>query len=316
MNKEEYHILCQTEENIPIFCRDWWLDAACGTENWDVILIKEKDKIQAALPYYLYRRHIISMPPYTQTMGVWFAPHADDTKYSSVQEKRQYLCMQLIEQLKPYKSFLQNFHYNFTDWLPFYWGNFSQTTRYTYLLKDLKNSSLLWENMSQNMRRNIRKAKEKFHITVKQGVPVDDFLQTQAQTFERQHKRNTQDTNALRRLIDVCRERKQGELWGGYDSEGQLHAAAFVVWQKQSAWYIAGGGNPALRHSGAHSLVLWEAIQYVADYSEIFDFEGSMLPGVERFFREFGGIQTPYFSIKKGKPSLLDRIIVKLTHCE
>ena len=312
MSKEEYRNLCQTEDNIPVFSRDWWLDAACGTNNWDVILIQEKDNIQAALPYYLLRPRIISMPPYTQTMGIWFAPHSDDTKYISAQERRQCLCMQIIAQLMPYKCFLQNFHYDFTDWLPFYWNNYLQTTRYTYLLKDLQNPDRLWENMSQHTRRNIKKAKERFHITVKQGISADDFLQILKQTFERQRKKNTQDINALRRLINVCRKRNQGELWGGYDQQGRLHAVAFVVWQKQSAYYIAGGGDPSLRQSGAHSLVLWEAIQYVAGYSDVFDFEGSMLPGVERFFREFGGIQTPYFSIQKGKPNLLDRVIVKL----
>ena len=310
--KDEYRNLCQTEESIPVFSRDWWLDVVCGAENWDVILIKENDNIQAALPYYLLRRHIISMPFYTQTMGIWFAPHADDMKPISVQEHRQSICNQIIEQLKPYKSFLQRFHYDFTDWLPFYWNGYSQTTRYTYLLKDLKNPDCLWENMSQQTRRNIKKAIERFHITVKQGIPIGDFMQVNRQTFERQGKKNTQDTKVLQRLIEVCRQRKQGDLWGGYDTEGRIHAAVFVVWQRQSAYYLAGGGATELRQSGAHSLVLWEAIQHTAAFSEVFDLEGSMLPGVERFFREFGGIQTPYSSINKGKPGLLDRFIVKL----
>ena len=312
MSKEEYRTLCKTEETIPIFSRDWWLDVVCGTDSWEVILIKENDQIQATLPYFLLRPHIISMPFYTQTMGIWFAPHSNDSKQISIQEHRQSICNKVIEQLKPFHSFWQNFHYDFTDWLPFYWSCYSQTTRYTYLLKELKNPDHLWENMSQHTRRNIKKATERFHITVRQGIPTDDFMQVYTQTFERQRKKNTQDTKVLQHLIEVCRQRKQGELWGGYDPQGQIHAAVFVVWQKQSAWYLAGGGNTEFRQSGAHSLVLWEAIQHVADYSDIFDLEGSMLPGVERFFREFGGIQTPYFSIHKGKPNLLDRIIVKL----
>jgi len=312
MSKEVYRKLCQTEESIPVFSRDWWLDAVCGADNWGVILIQENDHIQAALPYFLPLPHIITMPFYTQTMGIWFSPHSADTKHITAQEQRQSLCNQIIEQLKPFKSFWQNFHYDFTDWLPFYWNNYTQTTRYTYLLKDLTNPDRLWENMSRNMRRNIKKAKEQFQITVKQDIPIDDFMQVYAQTFERQHIKNTQDTNVLRRLIEVCRQRNQGELWGGYDPQGRLHAVAFIVRQKQSALYLAGGGNPEFRHSCAHSLVLWEAIQFAADYSDVFDLEGSMLVGVERFFREFGAIQTPYFSIKKGSISLIDRLIIKL----
>ncbi|MCD7850930.1 MAG: hypothetical protein LUH63_15070 [Parabacteroides sp.] len=91
-----------------------------------------------------------------------------------------------------------------------------------------------------------------------------------------------------------------------------MHAAVFIVWQESSAWYLAGGGDPALRESGAHSLILWECIRYVSQFTDVFDFEGSMIPGVERFFREFGAIQTPFFTITKGKLSLLNRVYLKM----
>lgn len=105
----------------------------------------------------------------------------------------------------------------------------------------------------------------------------------QAQTFKRQQITNKEDMEVLIKLINICRKRDQGDLWGGYDEKGRLHAVAFIVWQESSAWYLAGGGNPTLRESGAHSLILWEAIRYVSQYTDTFDFEGSMIPGVERF---------------------------------
>ena len=36
-----------------------------------------------------------------------------------------------------------------------------------------------------------------------------------------------------------------------------------------------------------------------------------MLRGVERFFREFGGVQTPYFCVRRGRLSLWDRARMK-----
>jgi hypothetical protein len=310
MSKETYHTLCRTEESIPLFSQDWWLDAVCGEANWEVLLTEKNQRIQAAWPLYLPCPHLVTMPPCTQTMGIWFAPFPDDMKYASVLERRQSLCKQLIDRLNP-RVFLQNFPYTFTDWLPFYWAGYRQTTRYTYLLHNLKDTEHLWNGTNQNLRRNIRKARERYHITVQRGIPADDFLRMQSLTYERQHKKNTPPEEVLRRLVNVCRARRQGELWGGYDETGRLHAAAFVVWQKRSAYYLAGGGDPSLRFSAAHSLVLWEAIRFAAGHSETFDFEGSMLPGVERFFREFGGVQTPYLSIAKGKLSLMDRIRIK-----
>lgn len=314
MSKEIYHALCQTEESIPVFSQDWWLDVVCGSAKWDIILIEQNNSIQAAWPIYRPCANIISMPPYTQTMGIWFAPEAKDAKYASILERRQTICKQLIGKLKPCKSFLQHFHHSFTDWLPFYWQNFRQTTRYTYILNNLSDTERLLSGMSQNMRRNIKKAGEQYKVVVKKGIPFEDFLLVQEQTFKRQGIKNKQSPEILQALVKVCRERNQGDLWGGYDPEGNLHAAAFVVWNKKTAYYLAGGGNPVLRSSGAHSLVLWEAIRYIAGYTETFDFEGSMLPGVERFFREFGGIQKPYFAINKGKLSLLDKVFIKLNN--
>lgn len=310
--KDKYRQLCDTEKQIPIFSQAWWLDTVCGKDHWDVLLIEEKEKIQAALPLYIPRRGIISMPSYTQTMGPWFAPESGDTKYTKALGRRQALCKQLLDKLGAHSYFLQNFHYGITDWLPFYWEGYKQTTRYTYLLKGLQQPDLIWENMSPNIRRNITKAKEKYHITVRKGISIDEFLQIQEQTFERQGIPNKSDIGTLVRLIRTCRQRGQGDLWGGYDEQGRLHAAAFIVWQESSAWYLAGGGNPALRSSGAHSLILWECIRYVSRFTDQFDFEGSMIPGVERFFREFGAIQTPFFTITKGKLSLVDRACLKI----
>ena len=142
---------------------------------------------------------------------------------------------------------------------------------------------------------------------------MNEFLAVQAQTFDRQHVRIKEDTNVLKDLIATCRQRGQGDLWGGYDEQGHLHAAAFIVWQDRSAYYLAGGGNPVYRGSGAQSYVLWECLHFVSQFTTVFDFEGSMLPGVERFFREFGAIQTPFFTISRGKLSLLDRARIKLS---
>ncbi|MDR3195028.1 MAG: GNAT family N-acetyltransferase [Tannerella sp.] len=312
MSKEAYHTLCRTEESIPLFSRDWWLDAVCGKANWTALLIEENNRVQAAWPLYLPRPRLVTMPPYTRATGIWFAPASSDTKYASLLEHRQNLCKQLIGQLR-IRSFQQNFPCSFTDWLPFYWEGFRQTTRYTYLLHDLKDTEQCWLRASQNIRRNITRAREKYRLTVRKGIPVDDFLRVQSLTFERQQQKNRQPESVLRRLIDVCRERQQGDLWGGYDDRGRLHAAVFIAWQpQQAACYMAGGGDPSLRASGAHSLIMWEAIRYVSDFCTVFDFEGSMLPGVERFFRQFGGIQTPYFNICKGTPTLLDKVILKL----
>ena len=312
--KEQYRQLCQTEVSIPIFSRDWWLDIVCGKNNWDVLLIYDKNGyIEAAMPLYFPMKGMIVMPVYTQTMGPWISPSASDAKYTSQLSRQQMILGKFADALKNIPHFLQNFSWNITDWLPFYWAGFKQTTRYTYILNDLLNLQTIWDNMSPNIRRNILKAEKKHHIIVKRNIPIDEFLHVQSLSFQRQKKSDPRGEKELRALIEASQARKEGDIWGGYDENGRLHAAIFVVWQKKSAYYIAGGGDPEVRASGAHSFVMWTAIRELAPLTNSFDFEGSMLPGVERFFREFGAQQKPYFAISKGSLSTWNRICIRLS---
>lgn len=310
--KEQYRLLCLSESTIPIYSRDWWLDIVCGEKYWNVLLATQKEAIVAALPIYTPCSDIISMPSFTQTMGPWFAPDFDTISYRKRLTRRQEILKTFIEELKHIPTFLQNFHPSITDWLPFYWAGYEQTTRYTYILEDISDSARLWQQMSTNIRRNINRAERKYHIVVCRNVPIEDFLRVQEQSFRRQDLAGPKSIYVLCQLITQSRKRGQGDIWGGYDTDGNLHAAAFIVWQKSSAYYLAGGGNPEFRDSGAHSLVLWTAIRELSAYTRMFDFEGSMLPGVERFFREFGAKQHPFFTITKGNLNLWNKMRIKL----
>jgi RNAse (barnase) inhibitor barstar len=299
-DKEKYKILCSTELSIPIYSRDWWLDCVCGENNWDVLLYFNKEEIEAAMPYYMPCKKVIAMPSYAQTMGIWFNPVWEDAKYAKNLYRKQQICTHFIEHLPAHSCFLQNFHYSFTDWLPFYWKGFHQTTRYNYILPDIQNLDALWNHLGGDVKRNINKAQKKYKIEIKRNISTELFMRVNNKTFERQ-KIKTYHPELLQKLIETARSRNQGDIWGAFDTEGRLHAAVFVVWQDSCAYYIGGGSDTELRSSGAHASVLWQAICDVSQYSSSFDFEGSMIQGVEHFFREFGAIQKPYFVLSKGK---------------
>ncbi len=71
------------------------------------------------------------------------------------------------------------------------------------------------------------------------------------------------------------------------------------IWDVNIAYNILGDGNPDLRNIGANSLCMWEAIKFASTVTHKFDFEGSMIESVERFFRAFGARQMPYFQVSK-----------------
>jgi hypothetical protein len=203
----------------------------------------------------------------------------------------------LIDDLPADYNYVQSWSPELTNWLPFYWRGFQQTTYYTYQLRDLSSESDLWANLRGNIRREIRKATEREGLVVRSDVPLEQFLALNTLSFERQGLRRPYADDYVERIDRACAERGQRRIFLAEDSHGRAHAAVYVVWDSQRAYYLMGGGDPALRTSGAASLCMWDAIRFAGSVTASFDFEGSMLEPVERFFRAFGAEQVPYFAV-------------------
>ena len=298
-NKEKYHELCSTEPTIPIFSKDWWLDTVCGEDNWDVVLLEKGGQIVASWPYYLKKKYgctIISMPKLTQTMGIWIRYPAGQ-KYATKLGYEKDVFNEMIAQLPNVDHFSQNFHYSVTNWLPFYWQGFQQTTRYTYVIEDLTDLDNVYSNFQSNIKTDIKKAQKS--IRCNSDHDIHKFYNINRMTFQRQNMQIPYEAEFLYHLHDKCYANNCQKIFYAYDEHDRIHAAIYLVWDEQSAYYLMGGGHPELRSSGATSLIMWEAIQHAATVTKRFDFEGSMIEPIERFFRAFGAVQTPYNSINR-----------------
>jgi len=122
-------------------------------EAWDVALVTKGEEIVASMPYVVkqqYGMKFISQPSLTQTQGPWL--RQTNAKYAKRLSREKDLMQALISQLPRYDHFVQNWDHRQTNWLPFYWKGFSQTTRYTYRIEDLKNSDEIWAGLQQNIR--------------------------------------------------------------------------------------------------------------------------------------------------------------------
>jgi hypothetical protein len=305
-NKKAYSQHCQSEKTIPIFSKDWWLDAVCGEKAWEVILVKRGDEVVASMPYYTRKYcglRFITMPKLTQTMGPWIK--LSGLKYAKRLSVQKDLMFELIEKLPPFHNFAQNFSHSITNWLPFFWNGFEQTTLYTYVLEDLNSEDKLWDGLLPKIRTDIRKAENRFQLQIRTDLGIDRLLEIIEVTFKRQGKPLPYSKDFVKRLDAVCEKHNAREIFFAVDKEDRVHAVAYIVWDSNSAYYLMGGADPALRNSGASSLCLWEAIKFASTVTNSFDFEGSMVESVERFFRGFGAVQKPYFHITKTPSRLL-----------
>ncbi|MEG9296039.1 GNAT family N-acetyltransferase [Mangrovibacillus sp. Mu-81] len=303
-NKERYKKLCLEDKTIPLFSRSWWLDAVCG-DNWDVVLVEKGGQIVASLPYYLEKRKnmtYIMMPKLTQTLGVWMK-YPPKQKYVKKLSFEREVMKKLIKQLPKFDYFKQNFHHSITNWLPFYWEEFEQTTRYTYRIEDLSDLDAVFKYFKDSMRRDIKKANEL--VRVEETEDIELFYSINKLTFERQNINIPYNLDYLKRLDSACKEKNSRKILIAKDNDGRIHSALYLVWDENSAYYIMSGSDPELRSSNAMSLLIWEAIQFSASVSNSFDFEGSMIEPIERFFASMGAAQVPFHQITKKNSKVL-----------
>lgn len=299
INKLKYRDLCKKEKSIPIFSKDWWLDAVCGEDNWNVVLVEKNGEIVASLPYYIQKKYgfkIITNPKLTQNIRLWIK-YPKNQKYEKKLSYEKKVIMELIDKLPKFDIFNLYFHYSLTNWLPFYWKGFKQTTRYTYVIEDLKNIENSFLNFSKDKRENIKKSKK--IISIVDSLTLQDFYEINKLTFNRQ-KLNIPYSFELINKIDVaCTKNKCRKMLFAVDKKNKVHAAIYCTYDDIAVYLLMSGVDPKLRHSKAKALIIFKAMKFASENNLKFDFEGSMIQGVEQFDRGFGAVQKPYFNIIK-----------------
>jgi hypothetical protein len=280
-----------------IFQQPWWLDAV-APGRWGEAAIDRNGRTVARLPYVVRGRgrlRMLTQPPLTQTLGPWIEPSGAKPAHALAEQ------MELLEALEralpPAQAFRQDFSPTILNALPFHWAGYRIEVQYTYRLEGLRSEEALWEGLRGNIRREIRKARTR--VEVRDDIALDRFHSVWAKTFSRQGLEVPQPVATLERLDDACARRGARAMLSAHDQNDQVHAVAYVVWDEHAAFYLLGGGDPELRTSGAASLLMWEAILRARQVTDVFDFEGSMLRPVERFFRGFGSRQVPYLRVSR-----------------
>lgn len=306
-SKLKYRELCRNDHSIPLFSKDWWLDTVCGDDKWDVSIVEKDNRIVSSLPYYIKHKSgftLLEMPPLTQSLGPWIKFPTNQKPAKRFQFEKKMLNA-LIDELPRYDYFHQNFHYSLQNWLPFHWSNFEQSTRYTYILDDLTDTDKLWKNLQSNIKSDIKKAESRFNLHIESSEDIDLFYKINCKTFQKQNISIPYTEQFIRNLDDACKKNSCRLILFAKDSDDRVYSTVYIVWDENSAYYLMGGNNPNLPNSGANSLLLWHAIKHVSAFTNRFNFEGSMIEPIERFFRAFGANQQPYFSISKNQSKLL-----------
>jgi lipid II:glycine glycyltransferase (peptidoglycan interpeptide bridge formation enzyme) len=301
--RKEYNAFCDKAQ-VPVFARDWFLDTACVGGSWDVVFEEKKGEVIGVMPYFRKKKYgftYIAMPAFVRYMGPFLLP-----QYQNLKDQHR-IYKNLIACLPKVDSFNQNFEPEVTNWLPFFWENYRQSTRYTYRL-DISDTEAVFKGFALDIRRNIKKAKNQVEIT--DSGTSEEFYAVHKMTFDRQGKAMPYSMGTFKNHIKALEERGLAKMFFARDEQARIHAVSCLMRDGDMAYYHISGGDPALRKSGAGILLVWHIICYAREVWGVktFDFEGSMIKNVEQVWHRAGAYQVPYFNIRKNNSKVFSLV--------
>lgn len=280
-----------------LFHESWWMDATC-TGGWERISISENGQEVGILPFTTRRRHgltLLGQPPLTPHLGPWILPGAGKSVARiSLERKRT---ADLLDKLPEHFLFRQRLQPGDADPLPWRWRQASLNTAISYRIDLGSTADSRWEAFESTTRSAIRKAQESVTISTTDDAAL--FWDLHLATFGRKNMIPPYERSIFIRLDHALATRNRRQMRIAY-RDGKPLAGIYLVWDHEAICYLMSAGDPRSTPQGTHALLLWSAIEHPVHPSRWFDFCGSLLPGVERFVRGFGGIPFPLLEVQMG----------------
>ena len=171
-------------------------------------------------------------------------------------------------------------------------SSFRQEARRNYEL-DISDAGMDAEKAyAENTVRNIRKGLE-FEDMVKE-ISMEAYLDLKFSLKENKRFKRSY----FEKIYEVLVERGCAGIFGLF-TDGVLHTAAFIGYSRSRCVYLNGCSTPAGKERRGMFVLLDHLIRFHRGKKHIFDFEGSNIPGVARFFEGFGADRKVYLRITR-----------------
>lgn len=287
-----------------------WLKNYANNQIVQCAILNKNNEVIGCFNYFQFTKmgfKCVITPPFSPDIDLFYINPSESVVRTHSFNK------EVIEALADFFSSLKTSYININlpdkiiDTQPFIWKGYLSRNRYSYHIHLAKTKEELWDNLSTEKRKSINKA-------VKDGLEIKELADRElvfslvCKSLERNEL--TKNRDIIKNVLFDFATHDNSITFVAYHN-GLPIGASFCVIANNKAVYLFGGFDSENKHHGAGVSCMWHSILKARDLGlEVFDFEGSMNPAIERYFREFGGQLTPYFSIQKARP--LMRILLAL----
>lgn len=286
----------------PTLVQPAWLQA--WSSDLELLELHAADgQLTAVMVLYRARIHgfpSLSTPPFCP----WCGPFIRHTSNKAVQQQalERKVLSTIAHALRERSTPLINVVVGpgFRDVRPLIWDGLNTTPKYTAVLDLGLSVDELWANLDAKRRNRLRKAE---HAGLSFN-PVSPTALLPLVTAHLKARNALHEHGVLRTLL--------GNPPSTVHGFSVMRDDAVLSWcilnvGTDRAWYLMGGGSQEARGE-AGSWGIWQAILHCKSVGvRVFDFEGSMIPEVEHFFRSFGS--QPVAHVRIDRPNFLQRVI-------
>lgn len=292
--KEKY-IAFIKDNYVPLFFRDYYLDAVCD-RSWDVVLCIEHEKITAAYIFMLKQKLTIKYIIQPQ-----LCPYTGPIYFNSSDAPKAYV--ELLQKLPKHELLIQDYYHSLPE-IKGIKNTFSK--KHTYILDKSVNIDTLWKEQSSTHRRIIRKAEKELKYELVNDI--EEFLEFVTETFDKRGKAVPNDPDVFRNLDKHLVKSNARKIVKCTNSSEVVVAMCYFMYDEQWTYNFANSVVEDYRHYGMN-LILWNEIKSTLTIGKSFDFEGSMIPGVDEFFKRFKGTKTYYQSRYMSANKMVDLLV-------
>ncbi len=279
IDDEKWSSCIENAPNSRFFANNWHLDRTA--EVWDALVLGDYEFVMPLPIRTKFGISYIYQPHFCQQLGIYPAPAKEIAElfYNELFKKHSYCDVHINSQNPTVQTNIQ------MEFLP----------RVNYLLDLRYNYKSIAKSYSTNTKRNIVKASNNNFQFVK-GIQLEEYM-----AFKQQNLFDTipkKEIKKLKSTISFGQFKGIGEIYGVYSAENELCAAVYFCRWKDRVIYFSAATNQKGKELGAMYFLVDNFIKDNAERELILDFEGSMVPGVARFYSGFGAITETYFQLK------------------
>ncbi|MBK6832827.1 MAG: GNAT family N-acetyltransferase [Bacteroidetes bacterium] len=273
--------------------------------NCKTMGVYEGEDLLAVFNVYVFKKSILSFcipPPYSPDCALVVKKAQQSEKIiASINEWLELKKNSAYSQLRFCFSYKQ---FEFTKSLKP--KNFEQKKNHTYVL-DLSSTEDVQSLYAPKRRQQIRRA-IKDELQVERVSDMKIVYELVIQTFLRQKK--SLDQNFVKKILFEFANTKNSFAFATLKN-GKPIIAYFCIHHNKEAFYLMGGYDENEKHIGAGPLAMNACIEHAKKIGiTTYDFEGSMEPSIEKYFKEFGGVKKYYSCFEKS--SAMGEMAVKL----